>query len=205
MAHLEEGLRRSPMLGLRIPLALTGMAAAIALLALEKRELGYFFSSRSPVTLGKEGEYRFEGLRSNRYVQIHGSPSLRGAYWKEKGKTFLLVGLRDTPVLVRREVFPNEEWLPGSTPPQPDQRPFAVKGRLLIQDEAKRYREGSDKLARDGQVQPRDGHLWILLEGERPGADWSAFFIGIALCVLLGVNAWFLARGLAARFTAAER
>jgi hypothetical protein len=205
MAQLEEGLRRQPAFGVRIPVALTGMLAAIALLTLERQDLSYFLSPRAPLTLGREGQYRFEDLRSNRYVQIHGSPSLRGAYWKEKERTFVLVGLRETPILVRRAALATEEWAPGTTPPQPDQRRFSVKGRLLAEADAPRYREGMKKLESGGEVQTLGGRLWILLEGELPGADWSAFFIGSGLCVFFAVNAWFFGRGLAARFSAAKR
>ena len=44
-----------------------------------------------------------------------------------QAEDLVAVGLRDTPLLVRRAAFANEPWKVGTTPPQPDQRPFSVR------------------------------------------------------------------------------
>jgi hypothetical protein len=148
--------------------ALVAVVAAAAFIWVQRADLEYFLSDSAPITLGSEGDYHFERLSSNRYAQIHGTPTLRGAYAREAGTVFVVVGTQATPVLIRREALPTEPWAPGQLPPRPDRRPFAVRGRLLIDQDAERYRDGFDKLRSWGEVVPRDGHLWILLEAERP-------------------------------------
>jgi hypothetical protein len=171
--------------------AVVAVVAAGAFIWVQRADVEYFLSDSTPVTLGSEGDYHFERLRSNRYAQIHGTPTLRGAYAREAGAVLVVLGTQGTPVLVRREALPTESWAPGQIPPRPDPRPFAVRGRLLIDDDAERYRDGFDKLRSWGEVVPRDGHLWVLLEAERPRGlrelRWTA--LG---AVLLAVVAGFL-------------
>jgi hypothetical protein len=176
--------------------AALGIAAAAWLLSMERQDLAYFFSDREPISLGAEGDYHFDRLASNRYAQIHGTPTLRGAYAKEGGSVFVVLGLRDTPVLVRRPALPNEEWTPGKVPPQPDPRPFGVRGRLLSEQDAQKYRDGFEKLRGFGEVRPREGKLWILMEGERPGGDRGALLISAALVLFALLNLGFLIRSL---------
>src|SRR6185436_2589851 len=110
-----------------------------------RQDIAYVFAPRAPILLGREGEYHFDRLRSNRYVQLHGSPTTRGFYCLEKREACVLVGFHGTPIVVRRRTLPGERWEPGQTPPQPDQRPFSVGGRLLAQEDAERYREAFEK------------------------------------------------------------
>src|SRR5712692_5173855 len=172
VAQLEVHLERASV-GVKAPVALVAMLATVALFWMKRSDIAYYFSSRTPINLGTEGDYRLDDYRSNRYAQIHGLPTLRGVYWREKGRTFLLVGVQDTPLLVRRSTLPSEEWSPGTAPPQPNQSSFAVGGRLLAQEDADRFRDGFAKLAAMGEVHPRSDRLWILLEGEKPGSDLS--------------------------------
>src|ERR1700736_720852 len=139
IAELETRIRRSSAVGVRIPVALTGMITSMIVLALERKEGAYFFAPRTPIDLGSEGEYRLDRLTSNRYAQLHGVPTLRGAYWREGNATFVMVGVLGTPILVRRLSLPGEDWIAGSKPPQPNQSPFAVRGRLLSAREGSRY------------------------------------------------------------------
>jgi hypothetical protein len=194
IAHLEARLNRPPV-GVKWPVALLALAGACALLVLQKNDLGYFFSPRAPISLGSEGEYRFDALQSNRYAEIHGIPTLRGAYSVERGTTYVVVGLRHTPILVRRAALPGEEWT-GATPPHPDQRPFAVRGRLLSQVDAKRFRDGFEKMLSMGEVKPLDGKLWILVEGEQPMRDLPTFFWMVGLGTFAAVNLFFLVQSL---------
>lgn len=196
IAHLERRLERRSGVGVKIPVALAALLMSGVLLYMQRRDVAYLFAPRVPLTLGREGEYHFDLLRSNRYAQVHGIPTVRGAYAREGGDTYVVVGLRDTPLLVRRKAFPREEWTPGTTPPQPDQRPFAVGGRLLSQADGDRYRDGFAKHLSFGEVQPVDGKLWILLEGERPGEDLGTWLLLGVLVPFIALNGWFLYREL---------
>jgi hypothetical protein len=198
IAALEQRLRKRPM-GVSAPVA--GLAVALALAAIwlfERRDWAYFFSPSEPVSLGREGEYRWDLLESNRYMQIHGTPTTRGLYGPESGGMMVAVGLRDTPVLVRRRALPGEEWAPGKkTPPQPDQRPFAVAGRLLLVDDAPAWaRDAAGQLQKSGEVRPVDGKMWILLSGERPRSDPGLLLITALLLTFAALNGYFLVRDL---------
>lgn len=190
---LEHRSRRRD-IGVRLPVAIAALAFVAVGIAVEWSDLAYFFSPRTPLILGREGEYRFDILASNRYVQIHGVPTLRGDYGLEHGDVFVVVGLRDTPVLVHRRALPTERWDRQGTPPQPDQRPFAVGGRLLDQTSASRFAAAFDHLARIGEVRPRDGKLWIVLEGERPGENLGLLLILGVLVTFAIANGWFIVR-----------
>jgi hypothetical protein len=198
--QLEQRLERRSGVGVKVPVAVAAILMSVLLLYAERLELAYLFAPRAPLKLGHEGEYRFDELRSNRYAQVHGIPTARGTYAREGDETYVVVGLRDTPLLVRRRALPQEEWSPGTTPPQPDQRPFAVGGRLLAQGDADRYRDGFAKHLAFGETRPLNGQLWILLEGERPGGDRGGLLFALALLLFAGLNTWFLYRELRHRF-----
>ncbi len=166
------------------------------LLGMLGTDLAYFFSPRTPLTLGAEGAYRYDALKSNRYVQVHGVPTSRGAYGREGEDVYVVVGLRESPFLVRRRALPGEEWSPGRVPPRPDQRPFGVRGRLLAEDDAERYREGFRLLREMGEIQPKDGRLWMVVEGERPGGDKGVLLVALMLVTFVLANAVLLIRGL---------
>ena len=187
-------------MGVKAPVAVLGILAAGAMLWLDRVELAYFVSPRAPLTLGAEGDYRFEALASNRYAQVHGQPTRRGAYSVEQGNTFVVIGLRDTPLLVRRSALPGENWTPGGRPPQPNQTPFAVRGRLLRRAQASRFEQGFVQLMATEEVRPRDGQLWILIEGQRPGSDWKVLMTATALLAFAAINGWLLWKELAFRW-----
>jgi hypothetical protein len=196
IAELEARLARRRV-GVKPVSALLGIAVALVLLGMQWRDLAYFFSPRAPLTLGAEGAYRYEALTSNRYAQVHGVPTVRGAYERDgDGTLYVLVGLRESPFVVRRGALSGEQWTPGRPPPQPDQRPFAVRGRLLAEDEAPRYREALALLRGMGEVQPHGGKLWLLLEGEPPGADRGRVLVSLALLAFIALNAVLLVKGL---------
>lgn len=196
IAELEARLARRRV-GVKPMSALVAIAVALVLLGMQWRDLAYFFSPRTPLTLGTEGAYRYEALDSNRYAQVHGVPTVRGAYERDgDGALYVLVGLRDSPFVVRRAALPGEAWTSGRPPPQPDQRPFAVRGRLLVEDEAARYREALTLLRSMGEVQPRDGKLWLLVEGQQPGADRGLVLVALVLLGFIALNAVLLVKGL---------
>ncbi len=196
IAELESRLARRPRSPLRAPVALVGIGVAVALLVMQWREVRYFFSPRTPLSLGAEGEYRYPELVSNRYVQLHGIPTSHGAYERDGDTVFVLVGLRDSPFVVRRPALPGESWVPGKRPPQPDQRPFAVRGRLLAEEDAPRYRDAFELLRAKGEVHPLQGRLWIVIEGQRPGEDLGRLAVTLLLVLVIATNVLFLVRGL---------
>lgn len=197
--ELEARLARRNPVGVRTPLAILGIAAAVALLWMNRLEIAYAFTPREPLVLGQEGDYRLGQLTSNRYAQIHGVPTVRGVYTREGSDVYVIVGLRDTPILVRRHALGGEDWKPGRTPPQPDQRPFKVGGRLLAEDDAWRYRDAFAKLKEWGEVHPANGKLWLLIEGQRPGEDRGMLGVAALLVGVIVLNVWFLWRLFAAR------
>lgn len=200
IAELEARLQRRGV-GVKPPVAVLAMVVGGVLLGLLWKDLAYFFSPGTPLTLGAEGAYRYEALESNRYVQVHGIPTTRGAYGREGEDVFVVVGLRESPFLVRRRALPGEEWAPGKVPPRPDPRPFGVRGRLLAEEDAKRYQEGFKLLREMGEVQPRDGRLWVVVEGERPRADKGVLFVALVLVTFILANAALLIRGLRRKLT----
>ncbi len=195
IAELEARLSRRRV-GVKPLAAVLAIIVAGVLLAMQRRDLAYFFSPRAPLTLGTEGAYRYEALVSNRYAQVHGIPTARGAYERADGGLYVLVGLRESPLVVRRGALDGEQWTQGRPPPQPDQRPFAVRGRLLSEEEAPRYREALALLRSMGEVQPHEGRLWLLIEGEQPGADRGLVLVSLALVAFIALNAVLLVKGL---------
>lgn len=188
-------------MGVKPPVAAAALAGALVLMWMQRLDVAYFASPKEPITLGVEGAYRFEEARSNRYAQVRGVPTARGAYGLEGDRTFVVVGLRDTPLLVKRPTLPTERWTPGGAAPQPDQRPFSVRGRLLAREDAETYADGFAKFEQMGEVKPR----WILVEGERPGADFKTAAWGGGLAAFAAVNLWLLVRGLLASWDRLRR
>ncbi len=192
IAELESRLSRRGGVGVMPPVAALAFLGALYLLWMQKREVDYFGSERTAIDLGAEGDYHFDRLLSNRYAQIHGLPTNRGVYGTEGGEQWVIVGLRETQLLVKRPTLPNEKWKEGGPPPQPDQRPFAVRGRLLARADAGKLGPAFDKMEELGELKPK----WIIVEGVRPGGDFGAmaWFGGLAAFAVL--TGWLFVRGL---------
>jgi len=193
--------------GVQLPLALVCLAAAIYFLVRQAPAVAYYFSSPEPVTLGSEGSYRFDRLRSNTYVQVHGVPLRTAFYGVERGQKIVVVPLQDSPLVVRRPLLPSEEWMPGKPPPPPDPRPFGVRGRLLRDDDVGAYQEAFPQMRKLAGLKPIDGRLWVVIEGEHPGEDRGALIVGLLLLAFAGLNVVLAlqgARALLQRRQAAE-
>jgi hypothetical protein len=196
IAELEARLRARRATGVRLPVALVCLAGALYLLVRELPEVRYALSSSVPLTLGREGEYRFEVLANNRYAQMHGAPASTASWGRDRQGPFLVVGFLDTPVLVRRAPLPAETWTEGRPPPPPLQTPFAVRGRLLDEAHAPAYREAFQRARETPGLKPREGKLWIVLEGERPKEDWGAVVTAVLLGLFAAFNALLAAEAL---------
>jgi hypothetical protein len=204
IAELEERIVRRGASGVSLPVSILAIVIAFGLLLARRQEISYFFASETPLILGVEGGYEFDRLKSNAYAQIHGIPTVRGLYATENGRRYVMVGVRDTPIVVRRHPLPGEEPMPGRAGPQPNQSPFGIRGRLLRQSDVPQYSESIGKLLRMGELRARDGAVWMLLEGERPGADLKTLFSTLALFAFVAINAWFVWRNLRHRFQSAK-
>ncbi|MGA9521728.1 MAG: hypothetical protein WBV82_09700 [Myxococcaceae bacterium] len=201
IAELEKRVQRRRF-GIRWPTALAAILMAVALLWMQRADVAYFFSSRQPITLGTEDGYHFDRLVTNRYAQIHGVPTTRGAFLTDGDQVFVVVGLQGTPILVKREALPNEDWDPRLPAPQPDQRPFGVRGRLLSEADASKYQQGFALLSSASGVTPQDGKLWLLIAEESPGDDRGGAMLMGFLGIFILANGWFFARDLALRLAA---
>jgi len=197
--ELERRLRTRGGAGLRAPVALFCLAGALFLLWRELPDARYAVSPAVPVTLGQEGEYRWGLLASNRFAQVHGTPTGTAFWGEDRQGPFLVVGFQDTPLLVRRAPQPGESWVAGRPPSPPLTTPFAVRGRLLREDDAPAYRDAFLRARTLAGVRPRDGKLWILLEGERPGEDRGALITALLLVLFGAFNGWFFWRSLVRR------
>lgn len=192
IAQLEKNLAR-PRLGVLPPVAAIAIVAAAVVAFGMKEDVAYFFSSPTPLELGAEGDYRFEVARSNRYAQVHGVPTARGWYVDENDGAFVVVGLNDTPLLVKRVTFADENRrLSDGKRPQPRQNPFFARGRLLSRTDASKYED----VFREFETWSGSKASWLLIAEQPPGQDvkGAAMFGAVLLFGL--VNLWLLVRGL---------
>jgi hypothetical protein len=205
IAELERRRGRR-VTGIQLPVALVCLAGSLFLLARQAPAVGYYFASREPLTLGSEGAYQLDRLRPNAYVQVHGIP-VRSALFGEEGRSrFTLVGLQDSPFVIRRSLLPTENWAPGQPAPPPDGRPFGVRGRLLREEDAHEYRDAFPRLKRIAGLRPLDGRLWLIIEGERPGEDRGALIVALLLLGFAALNVVLAGLGaLALRSTGDQR
>ena len=162
---MEKELAR-PRVGVLPPVAVLAHAGGLTLAWWMRADAAYFFSSPTPIELGAEGDYHLDRAVSNRYAQMHGVPTVRGWYVEEKEGSFVVLGVTDTPLLVKRVTFEDENRrLPDGKRPQPRQNPFFARGRLLSRDDAREVRRrvprtrgverGEGQLAAAGRSSPR--------------------------------------------------
>src|SRR5262245_65593786 len=86
IAVLERRLQRRSPLGVTAPIA--GPAVVLALAAIwifERKDWAYYLSPVEPISLGREGEDRWERLQCKPYADIHGEPATRGLPATEPG------------------------------------------------------------------------------------------------------------------------
>lgn len=192
IAQLEKSLAR-PRVGLLPPVAALGMVAAFALAWWMRSDVEYFFSSRTPIELGAEGGYHLESAVSNRYAQVHGVPTVRGWYVQENDGSFVVVGLNDTGLLVKRVSFEDENRrLPDGKRPQPRQNPFFARGRLLSRADAEMYEDVFKEHATWSGAPAK----WLLMAEQPPGKDFGAVAMFGFVLLFAAVNGWLFVRGL---------
>lgn len=192
IAQMERDLAR-PRVGLLPPVAALAVAAAVVLAWMMKDDASYFFSSPTPIELGAEGDYHLDRAVSNRYAQVHGVPTLRGWYVEEKDGSFVVLGLNDTNLLVKRVTFEDEnKRLPDNKRPQPRQNPFFARGRLLSRADAEKYED----VFKEYETWSGAPAKWLLIAEQPPGKDFKAMAMFAFVIVFGIVNCWLLVRGL---------
>lgn len=178
------------------PIALLALIVGLTLAWWMRGDTAYFFSSRAPIELGAEGDYHPERAVSNRYAQLHGTPSLRGWYVEEKDGSFVVLGVNDTPILVKRTTFEDENRrLADGKRPQPRQNPFFARGRLLSRADADRYED----VFREFESWSGQQAGWILMAEQPPGKDFGTVAMFSFMVLFALVNGWLFARGLSLR------
>lgn len=203
IAELEARLNRPTNVGVTPFVAAIAIAFSLYLVWGQKADLEYQFTApKEAIDLGAEGGYRFDLAESNRYVLVHGAPSQRGWYFIERNTTVVIVGIVDTPIILRRPTLPTESWSPGQPPPRPDQRPFTVKGRLLSREDAPvRYADGFTEYEKWWGTAPK----WILLQEDKPGGDLGGQVWVALLLAFAAFNSWLFVRGVIRVFKPSAR
>lgn len=193
IAELEAKLARPSNVGVTPVVAIVALAFSLYLIWGQRSDLEYQFTApKEPIDLGAEGGYRFDLAQSNRYVMVHGSPSPRGWFFIERNTTVVVVGILDTPIILRRPTLPSEKWTPGEPPPRPDPRPFTVKGRLLSREDAPvRYVDAFTEYEKWLGTPAK----WILLQEDKPGGDLGGQAWVAVLGLFAALNFWLLVRG----------
>lgn len=193
IAELEAKLARPSNVGVTPVVAIVALAFSLYLIWGQRSDLEYQFTApKEPIDLGAEGGYRFDLAQSNRYAMVHGSPSPRGWFFIERNTTVVVVGILDTPIILRRPTLPSEKWTPGEPPPRPDPRPFTVKGRLLSREEAPvRYVDAFTEYEKWLGTPAK----WILLQEDKPGGDLGGQAWVAVLGLFAALNFWLLIRG----------
>ena len=192
IAQMERDLKR-PRVGLLPPVAALAFVAALTLAWWMKEDAAYFFSSRTPIELGAEGDYHLDSALSNRYAQVHGIPTARGWYVQDNDGNFVVLGLNDTNLLVKRVTFEDENRrLPDGKRPQPRQNPFFARGRLLSREDAEKYQD----VFKEHEAWSGASAKWLLIAEEPPGKDFGAVSMFAFVLLFAAVNAWLFFRGL---------
>jgi hypothetical protein len=148
--------------------------------------LRYWGSAGEAVDLGRPGSYHLERASDGLYARIEGvagqamNLSVRWMWLSET--RYDLLAVRDTNILVRRS--------PRSAAP-----PLTAQGRLILDRFIPEYAQAFQNLAAArGGAQPRDGHLYVLLDGERPRSGWAVPLQAAGLLALILLNAGSLIR-----------
>jgi len=157
--------------------------------------LRYWLSTAQPVDLGAPGSYRLDRSADGLYARIEGAPGPHASRFRKLGTRYEIVALKGTDLLVRRALDPlSPPALPGRPEPPPDPAPFIAQGRLVLDRSIPEYSQAFQQLVAHGDAEPRGGHLYVLLDGERPRAGARVPAEAAGLLALAVLNAAALAR-----------
>lgn len=183
-----------------LTLTLGGLVLAGYLLFDLRGSAAYWLAGGTPVDLGEAKGEALKKLSDNAFADVRGEPGPVASRFKRYGRTFEIVALKGTPVLVRRE-------LPGDAPltGKPDLAPLSASGRLVRDTSIPEYEQAFENLVQKSEAVPAEGHLWVLLDGEKPGTGWRVPAALAGLLALLGFNLYALARWALSRRGAAQQ
>ncbi len=195
IAELERDLASGARVGVLPAVSVLALAASLFLLWSIRADVAYFFSSKTPIELGAAGDYHLERAQTNRYVQLHGTPVNRGWYTNETSGEYVMVGVLDTAVIVRRRVFDDEQVTVGQkrSPPRPN--PFFVRGRLRARADVGAYEEVFRQYAEWSGSDAK----WLLVAEDRPGDGMTHVASAGLLVAFAAFNVWLLLKALQRR------
>jgi hypothetical protein len=181
----------------RLPLGITllGLAVCAYLLWDMRPAIAYWLSTEPAVDLGSVGAYQLDRCRDGIFARIEGVPGASASRFRRLGTRYEIVALRGTNVLVRRSLPPLDPATAreGREPP-PDPARFSAQGRLVLDQSIAEYAQAFQHLVGRREVELREGHLYVLLDGDSPRAGWRVPAEALALAALALLNAAALAR-----------
>lgn len=185
--------------GVGLTLAVTGLTVAAFLLFDMRGDVAYWFVAGQPLDLGAPGAWKLERMADGALATVNGVPGPVASRFSRYGKSYEIVALPGSPILVRRSL---PEGAPATG--KPDQAAFTATGRLLRDSSIPEYDQAFQNLVRRGDAAPADGHLWVLLDGERPRTGWQTPAALLGLAAMVGLNVYVLARFLRAKAALAK-
>ena len=160
-----------------------------------RSELAYWFASPEPIELGGPKTFTLERELSGRFARVEGAAGGSAERYERFGKRREIIGIPGTNVLVDRET--SIPATSGKAEPGPSKAVSVAAGRLVRDDEAPGYYlQALPKLVAQGDVEPLGGHLYVLVDGEKPRTGMKAPAIALALLLLIAVNLRSLFRAL---------
>jgi hypothetical protein len=194
----EEELSPARRRGATLPFGVVIVALLVCAYFLRDLQpaLRYWGSTGEVLDLGRPGSYHLERASDGLYARIEGvaGPGMNlSVRWMRLFETrYDIVAVRDTNILVRR--------LPRTAAPS-----LTAQGRLILDHSIPEYAQAFQNLAAArGGAQPRDGHLYVLLDGERPRSGWAVPLQAAGLLALIVLNVGSLVRA-AGRSRRADR
>jgi len=180
---------------------LVGIGLGAFLLHDMRAEFAWWFSAPATVELGGAQGYRLDQAADGALAKIEGRAGGSAARFRKLGKRYEIVAIEGTNILVQREMTgPDLPLSPGQKEPPPDRAPFSAEGRLLMDTSAPiDYGQAFQLLVERGDALPRDGHLFVLLDGDKPRSGLKTPLALLAIASLVALNLWTLGRALLPR------
>lgn len=153
-------------------------------------ELGYFFASRVPVDLGAAEEFPNRPLPDQAFVRLSGvarDMCIRADVLGGRMRYLYLLGSEmGARILVQAPAVPGESCQGA------EDRVF--EGRLRDLASTGMFSAVLGYYREHFPASPRDGPMYLLEDGVRPGQAWAYPAAVLALGVVAALNAWFLIR-----------
>ncbi|MGI5863508.1 MAG: hypothetical protein ACOX6T_15840 [Myxococcales bacterium] len=191
----EQPVSRRPRRPGAFVLTVLGLGLALFLLWDMRADVAFWIGSPPLTDLGVEGAYHLDRAADGALARIAGKPGSSATRFSRYGRRYEIVAVRGTHILVRRALKGSEARTGAAVPP-PAQVTFVAEGRLAKDSSIPEYGEAFRLLVERGDAEPRGGHLYVLLDGERPRTGWRVPLAVIGLGLLVGLNLFSLTRSL---------